>query len=134
MKTSRIAKAAVVAATMSLTAPLVLAQNVAVVNGKGVPKARVDAMVEQILKQTKGQGQAQEKTPDLVQKVKDNQMPLHRKVLAILTVICLTLLPGSFLLLTLMVIYSTIKKKLLKRKLKKSLQLVKHEEKPKKQN
>ncbi len=71
MKTSRIAKAAVVAATLSLTAPLVLAQNVAVVNGKGVPKARVDAMVEQILKQTKGQGQAQEKTPDLVQKVKD---------------------------------------------------------------
>ena len=45
MKTSRIAEAAVLAASLSLAAPLVLAQNVAVVNGKGVPKARVDAMV-----------------------------------------------------------------------------------------
>ena len=71
MKTSRIAKAAVLAASLSLAAPLVLAQNVAVVNGKGVPKARVDAMVDQILKQSKGQPQAPEKTPDLVQKVKD---------------------------------------------------------------
>ena len=71
MKTSRIAKAAVLAASLSLAAPLVLAQNVALVNGKGVPKARVDAMVEQILKQSKGQPQAPEKTPDLVQKVKD---------------------------------------------------------------
>ncbi|MDE2594620.1 MAG: peptidylprolyl isomerase [Burkholderiales bacterium] len=71
MKTSRIAQAAVLAASLSLAAPLVLAQNVALVNGKGVPKARVDAMVDQILKQSKGQGQAQEKTPDLVQKVKD---------------------------------------------------------------
>lgn len=71
MKTSRIAKAAVLAASLSLAAPLVLAQNVAVVNGKGVPKARVDAMVDQILKQGKGQPQAPEKTPDLVQKVKD---------------------------------------------------------------
>ena len=48
-----------------------MAQNVAVVNGKGVPKARVDAMVDQIVKQSRGQGQAQEKSPELVQKVKD---------------------------------------------------------------
>jgi peptidyl-prolyl cis-trans isomerase C len=60
MKTSRIAKAAVLAASLSLAAPLVLAQNVALVNGKGVPKARVDAMVDQILKQSKGQAQAPE--------------------------------------------------------------------------
>lgn len=70
MKTSRIAQAAVLAASLSLAAP-VLAQNVAVVNGKGVPKARVDAMVDQIVKQSRGQGQAQEKSPELVQKVKD---------------------------------------------------------------
>ncbi|HET8869012.1 MAG TPA: peptidylprolyl isomerase [Aquabacterium sp.] len=71
MKTSRIAQAAVLAASLSLAAPLVLAQNVAVVNGKGVPKARVDAMVDQILKQSKGQPQAPEKSPELIQKVKD---------------------------------------------------------------
>ncbi|HET8693502.1 MAG TPA: peptidylprolyl isomerase [Aquabacterium sp.] len=71
MKISRIAQAAVLAASLSLAAPLVLAQNVAVVNGKGVPKARVDAMVDQILKQNKGQGQPLEKSPELEQKVKD---------------------------------------------------------------
>ena len=68
MKTIRInvIKSAVLAATLSLAAPLVMAQNIAIVNGKPVPKARFDAMMTQILKQ----GQ-QPKTPDLEAKVKE---------------------------------------------------------------
>ena len=73
MKTSRHVKAALLAASLSLAAPLVSAQNIAVVNGKGVPKARVDAMIEQILKAPQQQpGQPPlTRTPDLEQKVKD---------------------------------------------------------------
>jgi len=68
MKTFRthVIKSAVLAATLSLAAPLVMAQNIAIVNGKAVPKARFDAMMTQILKQ----GQ-QAKTPDLEAKVKE---------------------------------------------------------------
>ena len=68
MKTFRthVIKSAVLAATLSLAAPLVMAQNIAIVNGKPVPKARYDAMMTQILKQ----GQ-QAKTPDLEGKVKE---------------------------------------------------------------
>ncbi|MGH6648579.1 peptidylprolyl isomerase [Aquabacterium sp.] len=68
MKTFRthVIKSAVLAATLSLAAPLVMAQNIAIVNGKPVPKARFDAMMTQILKQ----GQ-QAKTPDLEAKVKE---------------------------------------------------------------
>lgn len=64
MKTSRIAKAAAVV-TLILAAPVVLAQNIAIVNGKGVPKARLDAMLTQLAKQ----GQAQ--SPDIQDKVKE---------------------------------------------------------------
>jgi peptidyl-prolyl cis-trans isomerase C len=72
MKTSRIAKAAVLAASLTLAAPLVFAQNIAVVNGKAVPKARVDAMIDQIVKAPQQPGQPpQAKTPELEQKVKD---------------------------------------------------------------
>jgi peptidyl-prolyl cis-trans isomerase C len=72
MKTSRHVKAALLAASLSLAAPLVSAQNIAIVNGKAVPKARVDAMVEQILKSPQQPGQPpMAKTPDLEQKVKD---------------------------------------------------------------
>lgn len=68
MKTFRthVIKSAVLAATLSLAAPLVMAQNIAIVNGKPVPKARFDAMMTQILKQ----GQ-QARTPDLEAKVKE---------------------------------------------------------------
>ena len=60
------------AATLSLAAPLVSAQNIAIVNGKAVPKARVDAMIEQILKSPQQPGQPpMARTPDLEQKVKD---------------------------------------------------------------
>ena len=71
MKTSRIAKAAVLAASLTLAAPLVFAQNIAIVNGKAVPKARVDAMVDQILKNQQPGQPPQARTPELEQKVKD---------------------------------------------------------------
>ena len=65
MNTSRIAKAAALAALI-VAAPVVLAQNIAIVNGKGVPKARLDAMMTQLTKQ-----QGQPKTPELEAKVKE---------------------------------------------------------------
>jgi len=72
MKTSRTALAALLAASLTLAAPLVSAQNIAVVNGKAVPKARVDAMIDQILKSPQQPGQPpMARTPDLEQKVKD---------------------------------------------------------------
>jgi peptidyl-prolyl cis-trans isomerase C len=72
MKTSRIALAAMMAASLSLAAPLVSAQNIAIVNGKAVPKARVDAMIDQILKSPQQPGQPpMARTPDLEQKVRD---------------------------------------------------------------
>ena len=64
MNTSRIAKVAA-AAALVVAAPLVLAQNIAIVNGKPVPKARLDAMLTQLAKQ----GQAQ--SPELESKVKE---------------------------------------------------------------
>ena len=71
MKTSRITKAALLAASLTLAAPLVFAQNIAMVNGKAVPKARVDAMLDQIVKQQQPGQPPQAKTPELEQKVKD---------------------------------------------------------------
>lgn len=72
MKTSRTALAALLAASLSLAAPLVSAQNIAVVNGKAVPKARVDAMIDQIVKSPQQPGQPpMTRTPELEQKVKD---------------------------------------------------------------
>ncbi len=72
MKTSRTAVAALLAASLSLAAPLVSAQNIAIVNGKAVPKARVDAMIDQILKSPQQPGQPpMTRTPELEQKVKD---------------------------------------------------------------
>jgi peptidyl-prolyl cis-trans isomerase C len=53
------------ALSAALLAPAALAQNVAIVNGKPVPKARVDALIGQATKQ----GQA--KTPELEQQAKD---------------------------------------------------------------
>ena len=71
MKISRIAKAAVLAATVTLAAPSVFAQNIAIVNGKAVPQARADAMIDQILKNQQPGQPPQTRTPDLEQKVKD---------------------------------------------------------------
>jgi peptidyl-prolyl cis-trans isomerase C len=50
MKLTHLAKAALLSASLTVAAPLVFAQNIATVNGKAVPKARVDAMIEQITK------------------------------------------------------------------------------------
>jgi peptidyl-prolyl cis-trans isomerase C len=53
-------------ASFAMLAPLaVQAQNVAIVNGKPVPKARVDALIEQATKQ------GQPKTPELEQQARD---------------------------------------------------------------
>jgi len=59
-------KLSVAACVVALLAPLaVLAQNVAVVNGKAVPKARVDALVAQATKS------GQPKTPELEKQARD---------------------------------------------------------------
>jgi peptidyl-prolyl cis-trans isomerase C len=72
MKTSRNALAALLAASLTLAAPLVSAQNITLVNGKAVPKARVDAMIEQILKSPQQPGQPpMARTPELEEKVRD---------------------------------------------------------------
>ena len=64
-KTRRIAQAAS-ALTLALAASAAMAQNIAIVNGKAVPKARYDAMMAQIAKS----GQSAN-TPDLEQRVKE---------------------------------------------------------------
>jgi peptidyl-prolyl cis-trans isomerase C len=64
IKTPIIARAAI-AAALVFAAPLVLAQNIAVVNGKTVSKARFDAMMTQVVKQ------GQPRTPEVEAKVKE---------------------------------------------------------------
>lgn len=59
------------AVSLSLAAPLAFAQNITTVNGKPVPRARVDAMLEQILKQQQPGQPPMTKTPELEQRVKD---------------------------------------------------------------
>ena len=51
--------------SLALLAPLAQAQNVAIVNGKPVPKARVDALITQATKQ------GQPKTPELEKQARD---------------------------------------------------------------
>ena len=59
-------KLSLVAVALAVLAPVaVQAQNIAVVNGKAVPKARFEALITQITKQ------GQPKTPDLERQVKD---------------------------------------------------------------
>ena len=72
ISSTHILKSVVLAAALSLAAPLVMAQNIAMVNGKGVPKARYDAFMTQILKQ----GQ-QQKTPELEAKVREHLVMLE---------------------------------------------------------
>ena len=63
----KFALAAVVAATISALLPAAaVAQNVATVNGKAVPKARVEALIQQVTKS----GQ-QQRSPELEAQVKD---------------------------------------------------------------
>ncbi|MEO7008506.1 MAG: peptidylprolyl isomerase, partial [Caldimonas sp.] len=62
--------ATALALSATLLAPLVAqAQNIAVVNGKAVPKARVDALMTQITKQAEARGQ--QLPPDIDRLVRD---------------------------------------------------------------
>jgi peptidyl-prolyl cis-trans isomerase C len=71
MKLTHFAKAASLMAALTMAAPLVFAQNITTVNGKAVPKARVDAMLDQISKQAQPGQPAPPRTPELEKKVKD---------------------------------------------------------------
>ena len=53
----------------ALLAPAAQAQNIAIVNGKAVPKARVDALLDQVTKQAKSRGQ--ELPPNIDKLVRD---------------------------------------------------------------
>lgn len=67
--TSPALRVALLSASMALLSPLaVQAQNVAIVNGKPVPKQRADALMSQVLRS--GQGQ-QQRTPELEQRVRE---------------------------------------------------------------
>ena len=66
MKKTLIAVGAVVLLSATLAAQ---AQNIAIVNGKAVPKARVDAFIKQIQAQAAAQGQ--QLPPDIDQRVRD---------------------------------------------------------------
>jgi len=57
--------AVAVAATLSALAPAAMAQNVAIVNGKPVPKARVDALMQQMARS------GRPVTPELENQIKD---------------------------------------------------------------
>lgn len=69
--TARLSSIALLAALVAaLTAPLsATAQNIAVVNGKAVPKSRADVLMQQVAKQAEGSGQ--QLPPDLEKRVKD---------------------------------------------------------------
>src|SRR5674476_1516663 len=53
------------AALLAALAPAVLAQNVAIVNGKAVPKARVDALMQQVSRSGRPM------TPEIEKQIKD---------------------------------------------------------------
>ncbi len=61
----RIAKAAMLAAAVTVVAPAAMAQNIAIVNGKGVPVSRFEAMKAQVAKQ------GQQLTPEIEAKIKE---------------------------------------------------------------
>jgi peptidyl-prolyl cis-trans isomerase C len=65
----RVFAASIVLAAAGLASIAAQAQNVAVVNGKPVPKARVDAIVSQVQKQAQARGQ--QLPPDLEKLVRD---------------------------------------------------------------
>jgi peptidyl-prolyl cis-trans isomerase C len=71
MKLTHFAKAASLMAALTLATPLVFAQNITTVNGKAVPKARMEAMLDQINKQAQPGQPAPPRTPELEKKVKD---------------------------------------------------------------
>jgi peptidyl-prolyl cis-trans isomerase C len=63
-------RASSIALAAALLAPaLATAQNIAIVNGKPVPKARADALLQQVTKQAQSQGQ--QLPPETERQVKD---------------------------------------------------------------
>ena len=62
----QILSALATATLLAALAPAAMAQNVAIVNGKAVPKARVEALMSQALRQGN-----QQRTPELEQQVRD---------------------------------------------------------------
>ncbi|TBO33954.1 peptidylprolyl isomerase [Aquabacterium lacunae] len=70
MKIQRIAQVAVLAAAVAAIAPA-MAQNIAVVNGKGVPVARFEAMKAQVAKQ------GQQITPEIEGKIKEQLVKME---------------------------------------------------------
>jgi len=71
MKKNHFAAGAALLLSVSLALPLaVQAQNIAIVNGKPVPKARADAILKQVTEQAGKQGQ--QLPPDLDQRVRDS--------------------------------------------------------------
>ena len=71
MKTNHIAPGAALLLSAMLSLPLAAqAQNIAIVNGKPVPKARADAILKQVTEQAGKQGQ--QLPPDLDQRVRDS--------------------------------------------------------------
>jgi len=69
MKMRFIAASVALAAVTGLASPAAQAQNIAVVNGKPVPKARADAIISQVQKQAAARGQ--QLPPDIEKLVKD---------------------------------------------------------------
>lgn len=71
MKKTSFAAGAALLVSVALALPLAAqAQNIAIVNGKAVPKARVDAILKQV--QTQAAAQNQQLPPDLDQRVRDS--------------------------------------------------------------
>ena len=71
MKKTYFAAGAALLLSASLALPLVAqAQNIAIVNGKPVPKARADTLIKQVQEQAAAQGQ--QLPPDLDQRVRDS--------------------------------------------------------------
>ena len=71
MKLTHFAKAATLMASLTVAAPLVFAQNIATVNGKAVPKSRVDVLLDQVSKQMPPGQPVPPRTPELEKKARD---------------------------------------------------------------
>jgi peptidyl-prolyl cis-trans isomerase C len=69
MKQRLIAGASALALAVILAAPSAQAQNIAVVNGKPVPKARADALLANVTKQAEARGQ--QLPPDIDKRIRD---------------------------------------------------------------
>jgi peptidyl-prolyl cis-trans isomerase C len=64
-----LAGACALALSLAIAAPLAHAQNIAIVNGKAVPKARADALLASVSKQAESRGQ--QLPPDIDKRIRD---------------------------------------------------------------